>query len=561
MKKTALILSLAVAWSALSLNAQSVVNTVHNLSVSGPGSIRAASETEVCIFCHTPHDSRPESPLWNRQDPGVTYVLYNSSTVQAMTGQPDGSSVLCLSCHDGTIALGNVLSRTVDIQMTGGVTRMPSGSRNLSTDLSDDHPVSFLYNSALAVADGQLRDPSAVLFPVTTENGKLQCTSCHDPHTDIYGSFLVSSNRFSELCIACHDRDYWATSGHSSSTRTWNGIGTDPWPHTEYTTVAENGCENCHTPHNAGGKYGLLDNLAEEDNCLKCHNGNVASTNISSELAKPYRHNVTGYTLVHDAGEEELVTTRHVECHDCHNPHAAMNAPATPPASNGFLAGVRGISQSGNPVDPVTYQFELCYRCHADSPDKPAPMTLRQIVQNNVRLEFDPSNPSFHPVVTAGRNNDSPSLIGPDWTEASLVYCTHCHAGNGTGSTGGPHGSVYPGILKYRYDKADNTPESASAYELCYRCHSRTSILGDVSFGEHNKHIDEERTPCNACHDPHGISSTQGTATNNTHLINFDRNIVLPAGSGIVRFVDTGPGHGYCQLNCHGKMHNWTMSY
>ncbi len=123
MKKTALILSLALAWSALSLNAQSVVNTVHNLSVSGPGSIRAASETEVCIFCHTPHDSRPESPLWNRQDPGVTYVLYNSSTVQAMTGQPDGSSVLCLSCHDGTIALGNVLSRTADIQMTGGVTR------------------------------------------------------------------------------------------------------------------------------------------------------------------------------------------------------------------------------------------------------------------------------------------------------------------------------------------------------------------------------------------------------------------------------------------------------
>ena len=115
MKKMALILPLAVAWSALSLNAQSVVNTVHNLSVSGPGSVRAASETEVCIFCHTPHDSRPESPLWNRQDPGVTYVLYNSSTVQAMTGQPDGSSVLCLSCHDGTIALGNVLSRTVDI--------------------------------------------------------------------------------------------------------------------------------------------------------------------------------------------------------------------------------------------------------------------------------------------------------------------------------------------------------------------------------------------------------------------------------------------------------------
>jgi hypothetical protein len=186
---------------------------------------------------------------------------------------------------------------------------------------------------------------------------------------------------------------------------------------------------------------------------------------------------------------------------------------------------------------------------------------VRQIVQNNVRLEFDPSNPSYHPVTTAGRNNDCPSLIGPDWTEASLVYCTDCHAGNGTGATAGPHGSIYRAILRYRYERADNTPESSSAYELCYSCHSRASILNDDSFGEHKKHVAEERTPCNACHDPHGISSTQGTATGNTHLINFDRNIVLPTGSGVLRFVDTGPGQGYCQLNCHGKMHNWTMSY
>ena len=49
---------------------QSVVNTVHNLSVSGPGTVRATSETEVCIFCHTPHNSKPMSPLWNRDDPG-----------------------------------------------------------------------------------------------------------------------------------------------------------------------------------------------------------------------------------------------------------------------------------------------------------------------------------------------------------------------------------------------------------------------------------------------------------------------------------------------------------
>ena len=164
---------------------QSVVNSVHNLSAGGPGTVTANTESEVCIFCHTPHNSRPVSPLWNRNDPGVVYTLYNSSTVQAVPGQPDGVSILCLSCHDGTLALGNVISRTADIDFTEGVTTMPAGTKNLSTDLSDDHPVSFIYNSALAASDGQLKDPSAISAPVSLENEKVQCTSCHEPHRNV----------------------------------------------------------------------------------------------------------------------------------------------------------------------------------------------------------------------------------------------------------------------------------------------------------------------------------------------------------------------------------------
>jgi predicted CXXCH cytochrome family protein len=223
------------------IHSQSVVNTVHNLSVSGTGTVKATSETEVCVFCHTPHNSNPTGPLWNRNDPGATYVLYNSSTLQAVPGQPDGSSVLCLSCHDGTIALGDVISRVTDISFSGGITRMPAGKSNLTTDLSDDHPVSFLYNAALALSDGQLKDPSAVSYPVSLENGKIQCISCHDPHKNLYSKFLVASTQFSGLCFKCHDRNYWAPSSHNTSTKTWNGTGTNPWQHTSYTTVAENG--------------------------------------------------------------------------------------------------------------------------------------------------------------------------------------------------------------------------------------------------------------------------------------------------------------------------------
>jgi predicted CXXCH cytochrome family protein len=561
MTKRKLFIFLVFYYCSSILFSQSVVNTVHNLSVTGPGTIKAASETEICIFCHTPHNSKPAGPLWNRNNPGATYVLYNSSTLQAVPGQPDGSSTLCLSCHDGTIALGNVISRSTDISFSGGVTKMPAGKINLTTDLSDDHPVSFHYNSSLSSVDGQLKDLSAVSYPVALENGKVQCTSCHDPHKNIYSDFLVASTKFSGLCFKCHDRNYWAPSSHNTSTKTWTGTGTNPWQHTLYTTVAENACENCHSPHNAGGRQRLMNYLAEENNCLNCHDGNVAAKNIKSQLSKTYVHNVYGYNLSHDANEAALSSTMHVECEDCHNPHASRNLAASAPSVNGFITGVKGINQTGSPVNPVQFEYEICYRCHADSPNKPSGRTTRQIVQNNVRLEFDLTGASYHPVVGPGKNPDSPSLIAPTYTESSVIYCSDCHASNGTGAPAGPHGSIYPAILKFRYDKADNTMESASAYELCYSCHSRASILGNNSFGEHDKHIRGERAPCNVCHDPHGISISQGNSTNNSHLINFDRSIVTADGGGALRYVSTGTKSGYCLLRCHGTTHNSEMTY
>lgn len=200
--------------------AQGVVNTPHNLSVSGTGSIVATSESEICIFCHTPHNSSPKAPLWNRSDPGQSYTLYNSSTIEATPGQPDGASLLCLSCHDGTIALGNVLSRTQDISMSGGVTVMPDGSSNITQNLADDHPISFQYDIALANADGELVDPNLLTAEVKLENGRMQCTACHDPHKMVNPDFLVASNRNSDLCLYCHDKQGWSNSRHSKANAT-----------------------------------------------------------------------------------------------------------------------------------------------------------------------------------------------------------------------------------------------------------------------------------------------------------------------------------------------------
>ncbi len=532
---------------------QSIITTKHNLSVNGPGTVKATDETEICLFCHTAHSSKPSSPLWNRADPGSNYTLYTSSTLKSLPGQPSGTSILCLSCHDGTIALGNVLSRGTTITFANTV-NMPTGVSKLSTDLKNDHPISFTYDVNLVTQNPQLVNPSTLIPQIKLENSKLQCTSCHDPHKNIYTDFLVASTQYSNLCNACHQPTAWTASSHNTSTKTWNNVSPNPWPYTPWTTVAENACENCHNPHNAGSPTRLLKYALEENNCLDCHNGNVATQNIQAELAKTYKHNVYNYTGVHDANEQGIVNNKHVECEDCHNPHQAKSQTAIAPAVHGSTTGVKGVNQAGNPVNPSTYEYEICYRCHSDNPAT-ASTTSRVIAQNNVRLEFATTNPSFHPIVGPGVNTSVPSLISP-LTVSSKIYCTDCHASDGTSSPKGPHGSIYPQILKSQYKLTDNTAYNALNFQLCYNCHSNTSITSNASFAEHSRHLNQARASCNTCHDSHGISSTQGNATNNSNLINFNTAYVTPSSSGILRFDDTGTKHGRCYLTCHGENHN-----
>jgi hypothetical protein len=219
---------------------------------------------------------------------------------------------------------------------------------------------------------------------------------------------------------------------------------------------------------------------------------------------------------------------------------------------------VSGVTISGGVVDRAQYEYEVCFKCHGDNPDRVPSAITRRITQTNTRLEFDSSNPSFHPVAGPGVNRNVPSLR-PTLTTASIISCTDCHNSSPGAGTKGPHGSDYPPLLAYRYETADHTRESEAAYELCYNCHSRNRILSDESFSKHRVHI--ELAPCSACHDPHGISSAQGNTVNNTHLINFDIVIVrADPVTGRLEFEDQGTFHGRCFLECHGKPHS-PLSY
>jgi len=554
--KTVMSLLLVLVFLPAHAWALSIVDSKHNLSTSGPGPYKSLTENKVCIFCHTPHGAAKDvGVLWNHGASTTTYITYTSSTIQTAPGQPTGSSKLCLSCHDGTVALGEVLTPPTPISFPAGLDYLTSGASALGSDLSNDHPVSIPY----PVAGEFAPESQATVDLPLDHNGLIQCTTCHDPHDNKNGQFLRMDNTASAMCVTCHAPTGWASTLHATSSATWDGVAPDPWPNSTEVTVAANGCENCHEPHNAGAGARLLHSSVEEDNCTVCHDGHVATKDVASDFQKTYHHPIEQTVGVHDPTEDPINAPRHVECVDCHNPHQATDTSATAPSASGALKGVTGVSAAGLVVQPLTQQYELCFRCHGDSASGTAP-TPRQILQTNTRLEFDPSNPSSHPVEAPGANLNVPSLIAP-LTTSSIIYCTDCHAsdtGPGAGGTGpaGPHGSNWPYLLERRYETADGTIEDSTTYALCYKCHSRASILGDQSFPMHSTHVQGDNAPCNVCHDPHGISATQGNATNNAHLINFDTSVVSPNSSGLLRYESTGTFSGQCYLSCHGHDHN-----
>ena len=207
MKKNALIILVLMSFFALSsfVLAQNISGSAHDFSSESWN-----TTGQICIVCHTTHNSDvtvANAPLWNHESTVATFTPYSSATMHATTGDPDASSKLCLSCHDGTVAVDNFGGQT-------GGTHFLTGNTLISTDLNDDHPVSFTYDQALASADGGLHDPTTTMSGLGgTINddlligGQVQCASCHDVHNGSgVARLLRISNAASALCLTCHNK-------------------------------------------------------------------------------------------------------------------------------------------------------------------------------------------------------------------------------------------------------------------------------------------------------------------------------------------------------------------
>lgn len=224
MRKFVIVL-ISIAAISVAANAQTVVGSKHDLRAVGGGTPTGTGLTEVCVVCHTPHQTTAASaqdPLWNRNlSATANYGVYGSSTLQATPTDLGGATIgsapasnLCLSCHDGTVSVLSMYNNP----STGAPTVAAIASRidatgkiissaNVGTSLVDDHPVNFTYNTALATSDGGLKDPSVTpAVSSLLRGGTVQCVSCHDVHDPTNTPFLQMSNAASALCTTCHNK-------------------------------------------------------------------------------------------------------------------------------------------------------------------------------------------------------------------------------------------------------------------------------------------------------------------------------------------------------------------
>lgn len=504
-------------------------DTERNVKALPPG---AGGTTEVCVFCHTPHGASPagvkiKAPIWNKKLSAAHYTLYDqvwSKSFEAVInpGAPTGYSRLCLSCHDGTIALGNTINKggsgglnAEDYAMeypTGQLSAnaipgtIPVGegvtsgnTRVIGTDLRNDHPISMVFDTSLLSKDIEFVDPGppirrphtqstpTPISPMRRATGEstevfdtVQCTSCHNPHQTDFPKFL-RANRFQSTTFA-------TTQAEKSA-----GPSSPSGPPKQGQTII---CLFCHD------KPGWPYNDAE----LNTHFGDRGHGFDNTRL-KP------GAT---DLPPDAAPTVAQRACLGCHDPHTKQGA-------------VRLMREGADPFGNVAIE-QTCYQCHQPQatsilqPNTPttAPdirtqffkdregnnnhgqdsgtglgsaMDLRiglghqpvfvDLPREGVQLGSDNCRPSVFGGFTSGSDpcvevppgNKVPTEHAPPTPDTSHVECVDCHnmhrVTRRNRFKGMPGITITGGIVARTLQQVSERREPF-VYEICLRCHGNS---------------------------------------------------------------------------------------
>jgi predicted CXXCH cytochrome family protein len=541
-----------------SARALSVVNSKHDLSAhsatSGP---KAVNELQTCMFCHAMHKPVQLTALWNRTGAAGDFSFYSSNYLNNYLGMKaptmaelnTSKTKLCLSCHDGVTALGAVFSVAPNtIEMTGGLT----ASKVIGTNLANDHPVLYDVKPGAGPPSELGTNPEIQLPPagdavkVYGATNRVECTSCHDPHDNSNGNFLVKSNANAALCTSCHIKTGYTTSAHALSNAAYTPAVGAP------TTVAEYSCRNCHKVHGASSAQAYILREAEENTCYNCHGAPalLGAKSVKNLFSKSSKHPTESVATVHINPELDAANLgpgrRHAECWDCHNPHRARTGTHVVPgnAIGEVLLGAWGVEPSygaGAWLAATSYvrqvfndtanykEYQLCFKCHTYYAYGNTP----PVNSTDQSLEFNPANRSAHPVrnsANAQTGSVAPQalsakqLSAPWNTTANMgnqtMTCTDCHASDVPGDPKGPHGSTANKLLAgprtywpvnaagalWTLNDVANNRNSWSSKLFCVNCHP-LYMNGTWANNVHSKSDHRERgAACVTCHVvvPHG---------------------------------------------------------
>jgi len=231
-------------------------NTPHDIQYNplggGYGPYDLSGLERICIYCHAPHNAYKLSPanggpavaigggpmapdpfdylpLWNHEvtpnylsftmyqnGPGAPQVGAKASQAIDNGMTPGSTSLLCLSCHDGEVAVnsyGNIW-QPVTSRNGGGSTMFSANVIGQDAYLGNHHPIGFNYYLVEAV-DTEIHPAASADFGLagTVEehlygDGTMECGTCHSVHNKgNTGERLLWRTDFrSGLCLTCHDK-------------------------------------------------------------------------------------------------------------------------------------------------------------------------------------------------------------------------------------------------------------------------------------------------------------------------------------------------------------------
>ncbi len=183
----------------------------------------------LCEICHIAHNANETRLIWNHKLATHAGYTWDVTETQAGTTLPTnllawaGMSKRCLSCHDGTVAIGDLYFNSQD--NVEKATKLVTDAAG--TSLQGNHPIGvpYPYNNQASTYNGAptgvtdfstyVGAPTGVRLytdggggtvtvgPTAGSTG-IECGSCHDAHNDTNGNFLRVDNTASALCTACH---------------------------------------------------------------------------------------------------------------------------------------------------------------------------------------------------------------------------------------------------------------------------------------------------------------------------------------------------------------------